>query len=360
MLAGGLAVAAAGAGCSGGSSQKATGGPAGGAGGSSKHSAASSTTSTTTPASPTVKLLGLPPLPPGSSPLPGYLLIADRDNNRLIVVNPQGSVVWQFPQPGELSSGQRFGGPDDAFLTPDGTSFITNEEFADTIAMISLTPQPHVSWEYGHFDQQGSSAGYLAHPDDAYLLPGGLISSADIINCRVVWIDQSGTIVRSLGHAGSCTHNPPASLSQPNGDTPLPDGGVLVTEIGGWVDRFSSTGQLMFSFRTPTNYPSDAQLLPDGNVLVAGFNQPGRVDIVTPTGQVVWTYGPTSGPGELDQPSLAVKLPNGDIAVTDDWHHRVVIIDPTSNTIVWEYGHDGVAGSGPGYLNKPDGLALIQ
>ena len=31
----------------------------------------------------------------------------------------------------------------------------------------------------------------------------------------------------------------PCSCLQPNGDTPLPDGGVLVTEIGGWIDRFT-------------------------------------------------------------------------------------------------------------------------
>ena len=67
---------------------------------------------------------------------------------------------------------------------------------------------------------------------------------------------------------------------------------MLVTEIGGWVDRLDARGRLVFSVRTPTTYPSDAQLLPDGNVLVAGFNTPGRVDEITPQGRVVWTYGP--------------------------------------------------------------------
>ena len=81
----------------------------------------------------------------------------------------------------------------------------------------------------------------------------------------------------------TCTHDPPAALLDPNGATPLPDGGMLVTEIGGWVDRLDAHGRLVYSIRTPTSYPSDAQLLPDGNVLVAGFNTPGRVDILTPT-----------------------------------------------------------------------------
>jgi hypothetical protein len=165
--------------------------------------------------------------------------------------------------------------------------------------------------------------------------------------------------VREIGHAGACGHAPPAGLSSPNGATPLPDGGVLVTEIGGWVDRISASGKLVYTIRTPTTYPSDAQLLPNGNVLVAGFDTPGRVDELTPSGRIVWTYGPTSGPGALDRPSLAIRWPNGMIAVTDDWHHRVVVIDPRSKRIVWSYGHLGVPGSSPGYLNKPDGLDLL-
>ncbi len=252
-----------------------------------------------------------------------------------------------------------FAGPDDAFLSANRRDIVTNEEFSDTIAVLTLTRHPHIAWEYGHQDVQGSSPGYLAHPDDAYLLANGQVQSADIINCRVLWIDHAKRIVRSLGTAGDCAHDPPRAMLQPNGDTPLPDGGVLVTEIGGWIDRFSATGQLLWSIKSPTDYPSDAQLLPDGDVLVAGFNTPGRIDILTPRGQIVWTYGPQSGPGALDRPSLAVQLPNGLIAATDDWHHRVVLIDRATKRIVWQYGHTDVPGSGPGYLQKPDGLDLL-
>ena len=112
--------------------------------------------------------------------------------------------------------------------------------------------------------------------------------------------------------------------------------------------------------RTPTTYPSDAQLLPNGNILVAGFNTPGRVDELTPGGKIVWTFAPQSGLGALDRPSLAVRWPNGMIAVTDDWHHRVVVIDPHTKQIVWSYGHDGVPGAAAGYLDKPDGLDLLR
>ena len=286
-------------------------------------------------------------------------MIADRDNNRIIIVNPSRRIALRFPQPGALGPGQQFAGPDDAFITTDGRFITTNEEFSDTIAVLSLQRHPKIVWQYGHQGVQGSGPGYLAHPDDAYMVHGNQIQVADIINCRVLWLNQRRKIVHAIGSAGDCAHDPPHALDAPNGDTPLPDGGVLVTEIGGWVDRFRANGKLMWSIKTPTDYPSDAQLLPDGNALVAGYNDPGRIDIITPTGHIVWTYGPPSGPGSLDQPSLAVQLPGGMIAANDDWNQRVVLIDPKRKRIVWQYGHDHIAGSAPGFLRKPDGLDLV-
>ncbi len=77
------------------------------------------------------------------------------------------------------------------------------------------------------------------------------------------------------------------------------------------------------------------------------------------TGKVLWRYGPTQGYGRLDHPSLAMPLPNGDIAVNDDFRDRVVVIDPRLNRIVWQYGHTDLAGTAPGYLNIPDGMDFI-
>jgi hypothetical protein len=307
-------------------------------------------------AGPAERLLGLPPVSPG--PVPGYVLIADRNNDRLLVVSPAKRIVWSFPRPGDVRPGQSFHDPDDAFFTPGYRAISINEEFNETASLVDVRSH-RITWSYGHAGVAGSAFGYLSNPDDAYLLRNGDLMVADIRNCRVLFVDHAKRVVREIGHAGSCTHDPPRGLSSPNGATPLPDGGVLVTEIGGWVDRISRGGRLLYSIRTPTTYPSDAQLLPDGNILVAGFNTPGRIDELTPTGHIVWTYGPTSGPGALDRPSLAVRWPNGMIAATDDWHHRIVVIDPHTKRIVWSYGHDGVAGTAPGYLDKPDGLDLL-
>jgi DNA-binding beta-propeller fold protein YncE len=338
---------------------------AAGCGAAVEHGAAHRPSTATAPAAPapqprrrrpSLLPLGLPPVPRG--PVPGYVLIADRNNNRLLLVSPSKRIVWRFPRPGDVRPGQSFRDPDDAFFTPGRRRIVTNEEFNESLAQIDLRTH-RIVWAYGRAGVAGSARGELDSPDDAYVLPNHDVTVADIKNCRVLTLSPAGRIVRSLGSPGRCVHDPPQAFVSPNGATPLADGGLLITEIGGYVDRVDARGRLVYSLRTPTTYPSDAQPLPDGNILVAGFDTPGRVDVVTPRGRIVWTYGPASGPGALDRPSLAVRWPNGMIAVTDDWHHRVVVIDPRTKRIVWQYGHLGVASSANGYLSKPDGLDLL-
>jgi hypothetical protein len=286
------------------------------------------------------------------------VLIADRNANKLLIVSPSKRIVWQFPRPGDLRAGQSFYNPDDAFFAPGFRRIVTNEEFNDTVAQIDVRTH-RVVWTYGRAGVAGSGAGELSNPDDAYVWPNRTVTMADIKNCRVLRVNPSGRIVDEIGSAGDCAHDPPHTLSSPNGATPLADGGMLITEIGGWIDRLDAHDRLVFSVRTPTSYPSDAQPLPDGNLLVAGFDTPGRVDEITPQGKIVWTYGPPSGPGALDRPSLAVRWPNGMIAVSDDWHHRIVVIDPQTKRLVWQYGHLGIPSPAAGFLSKPDGLDLL-
>jgi outer membrane protein assembly factor BamB len=275
------------------------------------------------------------------------MLIADRNNNRALLVSPTGKVVW---------SDSSLRGPDDAFFTPGWHSIITNEEFNDTLAQVSLRGE-HDLWSYGHAGVPGSSPGYLNTPDDAYRLPNGDTTVADIRNCRIVELSPHGHVVRILG--GSCAHDPPRGFSSPNGDTPLPDGGLLVTEIGGWIDRLDAKGNLVWSVRSPVYYPSDAQLLPNGRILVSSFTYPGKIVEMTQSGKVTWSFGSGSGPDLLDKPSLAVQLPNGLIASNDDYNDRVILIDPRTHRIVWQYGHTGVPSSAPGYLSKPDGIDFL-
>ncbi len=300
---------------------------------------------------------GKPSLPAMfKGPLPGDLLIADRGNNRILIVNPAHRVLWRFPKPG---SGVSLNFDDDTFFTPSGRQIISNEEENQDIIKVTY-PGGRLVYRYGHPGQRGSAPGYMNTPDDAYALPGGRVIVADAYNCRVLEL-HGQRIIRILGHTGVCVHNPPYSFGDINGDTPIPGGQVLVSEInGGYIDDLTLSGRLVHVYQAPVSYASDPQLTRNGNIIVADYTRPGGVVIINRhSGRLMWSYRVASGPGMLDHPSLAAMLPNGDVIVGDDFNDRVVIINPRTKRIVWQYGHDAVGGTGPGYLHIPDGFQFI-
>lgn len=291
-------------------------------------------------------------------PLPGALLIADRGNNRMLLVDAQHQVLWHFPSRRDLAKGIHLYFDDDTFVEPGGHAIVSNEEEAHTIVSVDIKTHARVHL-YGTPGVRGSGPNELNTPDDAYVLPNGTLTVADAYNCRVLFI-RAHRIVRQYGTTGVCRHDPPRYLGAVNGDTPLPDGGVLVSEIqGSWVDDISASGKLRWAVQAPVSYPSDPQPLPGGRILLADYASPGAVLIIDRHGKVLWRYAPQSGQASLDHPSLAMMLPNGDIAVNDDYKDRVVVIDPATKQIVWQYGHAGRPGRGSGFLNTPDGLDFV-
>src|SRR5947209_18816133 len=40
------------------------------------------------------------PLPTPPRPIPGFLLIADRGNNRILLVDGRKRILWRYPRPG--------------------------------------------------------------------------------------------------------------------------------------------------------------------------------------------------------------------------------------------------------------------
>ena len=311
------------------------------------------------PTGPFAHPLGRSHLVPGSDPsaLPGDVLIADRSNNRLLVVDPRGRIVWRFPQPGRSSLPL----PDDAFFTPDGRKIVVTEEDVDAVTLVDVASH-RIVWRYGAIGVPGSGANRLAHPDDAMQLPNGSIVAADIENCRLVLLRPP--LHRPLRSSGSpvegCVHAPPRAWGSPNGAFPLAGGGTLVTEINGdWVDALSNSGRLLWSTHPPgVYYPSDSNEVRRGLYVTVGWQSPGILETFDRQGRVRWRYRPRAGAPPLDHPSLALPLPNGDFLVNDDFNDRVIVVDPRTNRVVWQYGHTGVAGNAPGYLSRPDGVDL--
>jgi len=305
-----------------------------------------------------------PYLAPGSDPrvLPGDVLVADEGNDRLVVVDPEGNVVWRFPRRGDLPSGTTFLSPDDAFFSPGGSEIIATEESDQVVSLVSVS-RARLLWRFGQPGVPGSGPDQLSNPDDAMLLPNGDVVIADIKNCSILVtrVGMHAPLERLGAQDTACYHAPPQRFGSPNGAFPLPDGNYLVTEINGdWVDEMSLSGKILWSTHPPgVAYPSDTNEISPGVFLTVDYSTPGQIVEFDRHGRLLWRYGPTSGPGMLRTPSLCEPVPtNGDILCNDDGNDRVVVIDPRTDRIVWQYGHDGVPGSAPGYLSGPDGVDL--
>jgi outer membrane protein assembly factor BamB len=178
----------------------------------------------------------------------------------------------------------------------------------------------------------------------------------------VLFISSQGMVLNQIGN-GADVHASNVSIAYPNGDTPLADGNVLVSEINGsWIDEYTPAGKMVWSVQmSNVNYPSDPQQLGPNTYLMTDYNPPGegRVIEFDRSGQILWSYDVSIGDGALKMPSLAERLPNGLIMVNDDYRDRVVVIDPRLNEIVWQYGLTDQAGTEPGLLSIPDGFDLL-
>jgi hypothetical protein len=292
--------------------------------------------------------------------LPGDLLIADKLNNRLLIVDPHGRVRWQFPRHGDLRPGQTFKIPDDAFFTPDGRHLIATEEDNYVVRVIDIAGH-RIVYRYGKPGVYGDGPNRLWNPDDAVMLPNGSIVTADIKNQRILLIGKGmHHPLRHWGDVNHGYHQPPHHYGAPNGAFPMGHGRFLVTEIrGDWVDAIDLHGHVFWSAHPRgVLYPSDSNKIGPNKFLTVDYSNPGQIVIFNRHGRVLWRYKP-AGANALDHPSLALPLPNGDVVCNDDYNHRVIVVDPHTNKIVWQYGHTSVSGRRPGFLDNPDGLDLV-
>ncbi|MGZ5722300.1 MAG: outer membrane protein assembly factor BamB family protein, partial [Caldimonas sp.] len=274
----------------------------------------------------------LPPIPPVTGnrlkpvaswgkPLPYPILIADRRNNRLIEIAPDKRIVWEFPSPNLAY----YRGNEDVNFSADGKLLAVSEEDNYDLHIVDYEKKV-VTWTYGVPDTRGQTGTLLNYPDDSHLLADGMFLTADIRNCRVLIIDpKDNRIATQWGRPGQCKHNPPQTLAYPNGATPMANGDILVSEIvDARITRITREGKVVWSKSAPhVRYPSDAFPTEDGKqVILADFSKPGRVVIFDPaTGKVTWEYFHADGDKALDHPSIARELPDtGDILIVDDLH----------------------------------------
>jgi outer membrane protein assembly factor BamB len=162
--------------------------------------------------------------------------------------------------------------------------------------------------------------------------PGNILIT-DQFNNRVIEIDRAGNIVWQFGK-GPGDHAPTAIV------------GTNDAERVGAFTLMSGTGI------PPATTTSCRDGCSDNRVL-----------LVDPGGAIVWQYGQFAvtgfGPNQLNTPVQNTYLPDGHILITDQGNERIIEVRRTDNAIVWQYGENGVVGSGPNQLNNPNAAELL-
>ena len=227
-----------------------------------------------------------------------------------VEINRQGDLIWQYLDP-KVSH--------DADRLSNGNTLVVcgNNDALNDVQVKEVNPQGEVVWQWkasDHFGYPPYSEVYcdgFTHTNSATRLEDGntLISLRNFN--MVVIVDPQGGVVKTIsggviysphdpeyqddGHILLATQYPLSCyLSSGDGDINL----IPALEID------PDTGQMAWSFGTGPDWDGqltrDVNRLPNGNTLVVGTN---KIVEVTPEGEIVWELDSTAGLGPENEAS---------------------------------------------------------
>jgi hypothetical protein len=298
----------------------------------------------------------------------GDIMIADQFNNRVVEVNRQHKVVWQF------GSGSWIAGPHAVVAPNDEERFGDMTLIAGTGAPAGSEPHcknacqdnrvilvdraGHVVWQYGKTGVAGSGPDELNTPVCAVRLPSGDALITDQANERVIEVTEDKKIVWQYGTTGT-SGSGENQLNNPNCAELLKNGRVLIAdENNNRVIEVTHAKEIVWQYGNPKNThklngAAFASRLPNGNTLITdSLNN--RIVEVTSEKKVVWTYVTNKRPGSVSQPNptRAVRLRNGNTLISDQFNMQVIEVTH-GGKIVFEQGKIAASGKGHNELNAP-------
>jgi hypothetical protein len=303
---------------------------------------------------------------------PGNLVIADQFNNRVIEVDPAGNIVWSYGLGPTNFTEETIIGVNDAERvgsltlmagtgTPAGVISQAPNGAADN-RVILVDPFGHIVWQYGQFGVAGSGRDQLNTPVQCTWLPDSHVLITDQGNNRVIEVNLEKRIVWQ--YPGSNT-NPSDQLSSPNSAELLKNGHVLISDqANNRALEVTARDEIVKTFTAggTVNTVAFASRLVNGDTLLTDSGN-ARIVEVNANDQVVWQYltNTQSNSVAAPLPTRAVRLSNGDTLISDQFNNRVLRINPDKQ-IVASYGLplDGGAaiGNNVGYSTRTsqDGL----
>ncbi len=246
--------------------------------------------------------------------------------------------------------------PKFADATPTTNLLIADES---NHRMIEVDPITHnVIWQYGQTGVAGSRTNQLNLPHEATKLKNGNVLIVDSFNQRVIEVQPTGTsggtIVYQYGQTGISGIGP-NQLGVSMDVQKLSNGNILI--VDGSYHRVleiqptpPAGGSIVWEYSTGPGLPFEAERLLDGSTLIAIYGGAGKVIRVTgnpPT--TIWSY-------DVDGNKDATQLINGNILIVNSDNHYVREVQPigtSGGTIVWQYGQEGIPGSGTNRLRDP-------
>lgn len=208
-------------------------------------------------------------------------------DNRVLLVDRRGNIVWQYGEFGVTGSGfnqlntpvqntylHQSNGDDHVLITDQGNGRIIEVRRSDKA----------IVWEYDG----------LNNPNAAELLTGGNILISDENNNQALEV----------------THTTPSTV----------------------IATFTTAGGTAFSG------VAFASRLPNRHTLITDSNN-NRIVETDVAGDVFWQYFTNNRPGsnESPLPTRAVRLANGDTLISDQFNHQVIRVN-MSGVIVASYG----------------------
>ena len=226
-----------------------------------------------------------------------------------------------------------------------------------------------VVWQYGQFGVAGAGPDQLNAPVQNTWLPNGDVLITDQANERIIEVNRDKQIVWQYGTAG-VTGNGFEQLNNPNCAELLVNGHILICdENNNRVIEVTRDGQIVWQYGSgdpnindPLSGVAFASRLSRGHTLITDSNH-ARVVEIDSGKNVVWQYftntdpnsNPRGGSGPL--PTRAVRLSNRHTLISDQYNHRVIEVN-RGKRIVRTFGNLNAPGYSTGQvadggLNSP-------
>ena len=287
--------------------------------------------------------------------MPGNVLITDQFNNRVIELNPlDGKIVWSFGS-GDPNDTTPIAGhiiaPNWAERLAGGLTVIagTGTGAVPDNRVIVVDQMGVIIWQYGQGGVAGNGTNELNVPVCVIQLPNHDLLITDQANNRIIEVNLFHHIIWTYGPASG-----PGALSSPNSAELLNNGHILIAdEANNRVIEINRAGDILWQYNGTINGAAFASRLPHGITLITDAGN-ARIFAVTRDKQIVFEYftNTSANSNSTPDPTNAVLLKTGKIIIADQFNNRVFEIN-LHKKITVQFGTTNVTGNSSGLLNAP-------